>query len=140
LGVFDGRDGPRAGQARRPLARQVLARVDGDDAGHLRGRGRVDAADARVRERAAHHHEPGHARQRQVLGVAALAGDQLGVLLAWDAVSNEALAGVGGGGHGFVTSCAPAGAGSATGALRAAGPAMPRISAPPCWTALTMLW
>ena len=79
-------------------------------------RGDVHALDRRVRERAADHEGPDHARQREVVDVAGLAREELLVLPAGDRLA-DVDAGLGlGGGH------------------------LPSSQAAAAFTALTMFW
>ena len=71
--------------------RQLLAGVDGLDSGQLLGRRGVDRGDVGVGDRAAGERQPQHPRQGDVVGVAALTGDELGVLLALEATTHPAL-------------------------------------------------
>ena len=74
-----GRAAGRPGHRQR-VVRDVGAGEDGDDARHRLRRGRVDRADVRVRVGAPQDRHAGHARQLDVVEVAALAGDEARVL------------------------------------------------------------
>jgi hypothetical protein len=82
---------PGTGHGRGPLGGDLLAGEHGHHPGQLLGRGGVDRGDVGVGDRAARERQPQHARQGDVVGVAALAGDQLGVLLAHQAATHPAL-------------------------------------------------
>jgi hypothetical protein len=84
-------DRPGARHGRRPLVGQVLTGEHRLDPRQLLGRRGVDAGDAGVGDRAAHEGQPQHARQGDVVDVAALAGEQRGVLLAEEAAAHPAL-------------------------------------------------
>ena len=99
LGPVRRRNRPRARQAAGPLRCEILAGERRDDAGPRERAGDVDLADARVRVRAAHDGHPDHPRQRHVVDVARLAGDELRVLLAQDALADVALSLAGRGAH-----------------------------------------
>ena len=82
-----------AGQGRHPrqaVGGERLAGDDGDDAGQLLGRRRVDVHDAGVRERAAQEREVQHPGQGDVLDVLPAALDEAVVLLALHAVADAA--------------------------------------------------
>ena len=79
-----GLDQPAADQVAQPVGLDVLAGEHGQHAGHGLGRGLVDAADPRMGVRAAHEVGVGLAVLVDVVGVAALAGDEALVLLADD--------------------------------------------------------
>ena len=66
----------------------VLAGEHGEHAGHGACRCHIDAADARVRVRRAHHGRIGLARKIKVVAVAPASGDEAQILLAAYCVSN----------------------------------------------------
>jgi hypothetical protein len=94
---------PRGGQGVGELAVELGPGPDREDAGGRLGLLGVDRQDVGVGDRAAHDDQVDHARQHDVVGVAALAGDELRVLLAGDRGA-DVLARVLGDGH-DVTSC-----------------------------------
>ena len=85
------RAGGQALRARqRSHAGQVRRRVDGDDAGRLAGLGHVDAEDARVCQRAAHHEGVQRALGGNVVHVPATTSEERRVLAAHDGLPDEA--------------------------------------------------
>ena len=66
------------------LGVEVVGREHGAHTGQRKGRRRVDALDARPRERAAHEARVQHARPGDVVDERAMAGEQPGVLDAGD--------------------------------------------------------
>src|SRR5262249_51966404 len=71
-----------------PIGEEVAPGEHGEDAGDCR-RGRdIDSADTRMSVGGAHHYGMGLSGQADVVGVAALAGDEAQVLLAADGVSD----------------------------------------------------
>ncbi len=81
-------DEPDARQRRLPVVGEVGAAESGHDALGLERLGDVNALDARVGEGAADDHGPDHAGQVEVVDVAGLAGEELGVLLAGDGLTD----------------------------------------------------
>ena len=75
---------PRARQAAVPLLGEVVAGPGGDHVRVRKGRRDVDAADARVRVRAAHDGEVDHAGQAHVVDPLRLAADERQIFLALD--------------------------------------------------------
>jgi hypothetical protein len=87
-------DRPGTGHADRPLRGEVLAGVGGDDAGHLERARDVDPGQVGVGDRAAHEVHPQHPGQGDVVDEAALAGEQLWVLLAEHPAADVLLGGL----------------------------------------------
>ena len=88
-------DQPAAGQAADLGVGQVGAGEDVDDAGRLLRRVELDRADARVRMRRAQEHAVGLARQHDVVGVLAVAGEEAPVLAPAQALADRVLGRVG---------------------------------------------
>ncbi len=68
------------GDRLQSVGNEIAAGEHGEHAGHRQRRRRVDAADARMRVRRAHHDGIGLAGQAHVIGIVALAGDEAQVL------------------------------------------------------------
>jgi len=70
--------------------RDIFPGEHADDAGRAPGPVERDACQARVSVHAAHERDVDHARQRQVVHVAAAAGEQARIVAAFDARSDVA--------------------------------------------------
>ena len=97
-----GRDRPRARHRCSPRRHEVSAGVHGDDAGHGRGVGCVDAANLCVRVWRAQHGEMQRAGNHEVVGVLRLAGQQRRVFSAQHARAEHARFSFFGDAHGVV--------------------------------------
>ena len=89
-------DGPSHQQGAGPIRGQVLPGERGDHARHRAGRGEIHALDGGVSERASDDLHPHHSGEDEVIGVAGLAGDELGVFLSRNRLADVSL---GHGGH-----------------------------------------
>jgi hypothetical protein len=73
----------------QPVREAVRAREHGEHARHRLGARGVDAADARMRVRGAHHHRMGLAIENEIVAEPPLAGGEPRVLLADDRLADE---------------------------------------------------
>jgi hypothetical protein len=85
------RDGPGHQERAGPV--EVRTREGSDDAVHRRRLGHIDALDPRVRVGAPHDRHPEHPGDGEIVRVPRRAGEELGILLPQDRLTDELLRG-----------------------------------------------